>query len=41
MVYNFGGGLCSGYAANEYFNGSKFATEQDVIVPRAHENMPL
>ena len=21
MVYNFGGGLCSGYAGNPYFNG--------------------
>ena len=32
MVYNFGGGLCSGYAGNPYFNGSKFAIEHDVIV---------
>ncbi|CAK9067202.1 unnamed protein product [Durusdinium trenchii] len=32
MVYNFGGGLCSGYAGNPYFNGSKFAIEHGVIV---------
>ncbi|CAE7183878.1 CES2 [Symbiodinium pilosum] len=32
MVYNFGGGLCSGYAGNPYFNGSAFAIEHGVIV---------
>mmetsp|Transcript_81668 Transcript_81668/g.166376 ORF Transcript_81668/g.166376 Transcript_81668/m.166376 type:complete len:578 (-) Transcript_81668:186-1919(-) len=32
MVYNFGGGLCSGYAGNPYFNGSKFAIEHGIIV---------
>eukprot|EP00439_Symbiodinium_sp_Y106_P080831 s640_g19.t1 len=32
MVYNFGGGLCSGYAGNPYFNGSAYAIEHGVIV---------
>lgn len=32
MVWNFGGGLCSGYAGNRHFNGSNFAREHGVIV---------
>eukprot|EP01065_Artemidia_motanka_P044556 TRINITY_DN6365_c5_g1_i1.p1 TRINITY_DN6365_c5_g1~~TRINITY_DN6365_c5_g1_i1.p1 ORF type:complete len:604 (+),score=189.00 TRINITY_DN6365_c5_g1_i1:77-1813(+) len=31
LVYQFGGGLCSGFAGNNYFNGSKMAARHNVI----------
>jgi len=32
MVYLFGGGLCGGFAGNEYFNGSNLVLQQGVVV---------
>jgi len=32
MVYLFGGGLCAGFAGNEYYHGSKLAADFNVVV---------
>ena len=32
MVYAFGGGLCGGYASNDYHNGSQLAIQHGAIV---------